>query len=74
VAAGAEGSAEGIGAGDSRVVTREPRKGSAIAFPALIFTWFTLVMFIATTTSLFASVFFNQPLPLQKWLIGEELP
>jgi hypothetical protein len=31
--AGAEGSAEGIGAGDSRVVTREPRSG---AMPLLV--------------------------------------
>jgi hypothetical protein len=33
LAAGAEGSAEGIGAGDSRVVTREPRSG---AMPLLV--------------------------------------
>jgi hypothetical protein len=33
LAAGDEGSAEGIGAGDSRVVTREPRTG---AMPLLV--------------------------------------
>ena len=44
----------------------------ATVWPALIFTWFTLIMFMATTMSLFGSVFFNSPLPLQKWLTGEE--
>lgn len=41
-----------------------------VALPALVFTWFVLFMFMATTLSLFSSVFFKQPLDLQDWLTG----
>lgn len=44
-----------------------------IAWPALVFAWFTLVMFMATSVSLFTSVFFRAPLDLQRWLTGEEV-
>jgi len=33
---------------------------SAIALPALVFTWFTLLVFMAVTLSLFTSVFFQR--------------
>ena len=46
-------------------------EGRAIAAPALVFTWFTLLMFMATTFVLFTSVFSNCPAPLRKWLTGE---
>ncbi len=47
-------------------------KSGATFWPALIFTWFALIMFMATAVTLFGSVFFNTPVPLQKWLTGEE--
>lgn len=43
----------------------------AIAWPALIFTWFVLLMFIATTVTLFTSVFFQKPVDLQNWITGK---
>jgi hypothetical protein len=39
--------------------------------PAMVFTWFTLTMFMATTLSLFLSVFFSWPLDLERSLTGE---
>lgn len=37
--------------------------------PILIFTWFSLLMTIATATSLFTSVFFHWPVNLESWLV-----
>jgi hypothetical protein len=45
------------------------RSGVTI-WPAMIFTWFVLIMFMATSISLFSSVFFSRPLDLQYWLTG----
>jgi hypothetical protein len=45
---------------------------SVIAVPAIIFTWFTLVLFMGWATGLSTSIFFNTPLPLQRWLTGEQ--
>ena len=42
--------------------------------PALVLTWFVLCLFMATTGSLFSSVFFRAPLDLARWLTGEEHP
>src|SRR6185436_15551379 len=36
----------------------------------LVFTWFTLVVFMAVSVSLFTSVFYQKPLDLAHWLIG----
>jgi hypothetical protein len=46
-------------------------RSGAIFWPAMIFTWFVLIMFMATTVSLFTSVFFSKPLDLQDWLTGK---
>src|ERR1700684_4620558 len=35
--------------------------GSSFHYPALIFTWFCLLLFIATSCTLFGSIFFNHP-------------
>jgi hypothetical protein len=40
----------------------------AMVPPALIFTWFTLLVFMAMTVSLFTSVFFQIPIDLKFWL------
>lgn len=47
------------------------QRSSAFAAPAMVFTWFALIMFMVTTTSLFTSVFFSRPLDLQGWLTGK---
>lgn len=44
--------------------------GTRLAAPALVFTWFVLVLFMATSGSLFSSVFFQKPLDLSSWLTG----
>jgi hypothetical protein len=41
-----------------------------IARPALVFTWFALLLFMATTTLIFTSVFFQQPIDLRGWIAG----
>jgi len=48
------------------------QEGGTTAWASLVFTWFTLIMFMVTTMALFGSVFLNTPLPFQKWLTGEE--
>jgi hypothetical protein len=45
-------------------------RSGAIFWPAMVFTWFVLIMFIVSTVSLFTSVFFRAPLDLQQWLTG----
>jgi hypothetical protein len=45
-------------------------RDGAIVWPALVFTWFVLIMFMATAASLFSCVFFGKPLDLQDWLTG----
>ena len=39
-------------------------------WPALVFTWFTLFVFVAVSFSLFTSVFLKWPLDLAYWLVG----
>jgi hypothetical protein len=46
-------------------------KSKASHLPAVILVWFFVIIFIATMTSLFGSVFFNYPLNLCKWLDPE---
>jgi hypothetical protein len=41
-----------------------------LALPALVFTWFTLLLFMAVAIALFTSVFLKKPLDLQSWLTG----
>lgn len=43
------------------------------AGPALVFTWFVLVIFMATSVCLFSSVFFNMPISLQNWLTRQQV-
>ncbi len=38
--------------------------------PALVFTWFVLLLFMALSLSLFTSVFYQKPLDLAYWLTG----
>ena len=47
-------------------------KGRATVWPAVILTWFLLIMFMVTSMSLFTSVFLSKPLDLQRWLTGEK--
>lgn len=42
------------------------------ALPSLVFTWFTLLLFMGVAASLFTSVFFSQPLDLHTWLAPEQ--
>lgn len=44
--------------------------GTRLASPALVFTWFTLLVFMAVSIALFTSVFFKKPLDLTYWLTG----
>ena len=44
--------------------------GHRLNLPALVFTWFVLLLFMALSGSLFASVFFQKPLDLSSWLTG----
>lgn len=44
--------------------------GTRMHIPALAFTWFVLLIFMATSGSLFSSVFFQRPLDLSCWLTG----
>lgn len=44
--------------------------GVRLHLPALVFTWFVLLLFIATSVSLFSSVFFQRPLDLRHWITG----
>ncbi len=39
-------------------------------YPVLVFTWFVLLLFMATAISLFTSVFFKAPVDLQYWITG----
>jgi hypothetical protein len=36
--------------------------------PARVFTWFTLFLFMATSASMFGSIFFRYPVDLQYWI------
>lgn len=42
--------------------------GPRLFLPAIVFTWFVLLLFMATCLSLFSSVFFQKPLNLGHWL------
>lgn len=42
--------------------------GARLHFPAMVFTWFVLLVFMATTIGIFTSVFFKVPVNLQYWL------
>ena len=42
-----------------------------LSVPALVFTWFSLLMFMAVALSLFGSVFFKTPVNLQHWLTND---
>ncbi|MEE9553496.1 MAG: COR domain-containing protein [candidate division Zixibacteria bacterium] len=42
----------------------------SLKIPALIFTWFTLILFMATSTFLCTSIFFKWPVNLAHWLTG----
>jgi hypothetical protein len=46
-------------------------RGSALRVPAMAFTWFTLVLFMATAVLLFTSIFFQRPIDLTFWITGE---
>jgi hypothetical protein len=48
-------------------------RSGAIFWPAMAFTWFALIMFMATTVSLFTSVFFSMPRDLREWLTARPL-
>ena len=48
--------------------------GNKLAAPALVFTWFALILFMAVSAALFSSVFFEKPLRLSRWLTAEPLP
>lgn len=48
-------------------------RSGATVWPAMVLTWFVLIMFIATSVSLFSSVFFSKPLDLQEWLTGKPM-
>jgi len=50
------------------------RPQSAFRGPAFTFTWFSLVLFMATATALFLSVFFGKPLDLRTLLHAEQTP
>src|SRR5689334_15724535 len=53
------------------VFSRMASVGSARAFqPALVLTWFSLVLFIAVSGTLFSCVFFGTPRDLSSWLTG----
>jgi hypothetical protein len=41
---------------------------SSISRPAIVFTWFALLLVMATAVALFASVFFRTPVDLQYWI------
>jgi hypothetical protein len=47
-------------------------RSGATYWPAMVFTWFVLIMFMATSASLFTSMFFSKPLDLQSWLTGTQ--
>lgn len=53
------------------IFARVAAERNAAALPAMIFTWFVLLIFMATSTCLFTSVFFSKPLDLQEWLTGK---
>lgn len=44
---------------------------ATMLLPALVFTWFVLLIFIALSISLFTSVFYQKPLDLSYWLTGK---
>jgi hypothetical protein len=44
------------------------RPASTFALPALVLTWFSLLMMMATAAGLFGSVFFGTPVNLQWWI------
>ncbi len=46
-------------------------KSNKLTLPAVVFTWFILIIFIAVTTVLFSSVFFRRPVDLQFWVINK---
>lgn len=39
--------------------------------PAVVFTWFVLLTFMLFVAFIASSIFFDQPLPLGKWLVGK---
>lgn len=43
-------------------------KSSFFAAPALVFTWFALLLLMAVSVTLFTSVFFQKPINLQYWV------
>lgn len=43
---------------------------AAMHLPALVFTWFILLIFMAVSISLFTSVFYREPLDLAHWATG----
>ena len=47
--------------------------GSDFRLPALVFTWFSLLLVIATSVTLFTSVFFAKPVDLQEWLTSRSM-
>jgi hypothetical protein len=40
--------------------------------PALVFTWFSLLLVIAISVAMFTSVFFRWPLNLQNWVMSDD--
>lgn len=42
--------------------------GAKLRLPALVLTWFVLLMFIIASGSLLSSVFFQRPLDLSEWI------
>lgn len=44
--------------------------GPRLLLPAQVLSWFTLLLFIAVSVSLFGSVFLHRPLDLSCWLTG----
>lgn len=47
-------------------------KSSYFSTPALVFAWFSLIMIMSISTSLFTSVFFQWPVDLKNWLKQED--
>lgn len=56
------------------IFARATTLGPRIYLPALIFTWFTLSLFMVVSTALFTSVFFRWPLDLAVHFTGSSHP
>jgi hypothetical protein len=48
-------------------------KNANIRLPSLVFTWFSLMLFMATGACLFTSLFFSWPLNLTTWIVQAQV-